>query len=199
MRAKRKTLRTRSTKHMSLTSSSNVSSNALYQYHFASAMASQEPKNGAVSPPIAAAESTLSPKSLMQRTAMCLWVPLIHAASHVVAPDIFPVPFPPSPLPPPLPLQRESVEAGDESSYLPSDRRPLNLKKTDLAVACKRIRVPCGRRRLSWLIGKRRRGQAQIEELTLFYHEEGREDVPVVSREVNREPKWTGGDSIKLI
>jgi hypothetical protein len=163
------------------------------------------PKNGAVSPPSAAAESTPSPQSLTQLTAMSLRVPLLDAASHVVAPDLVPAPLPPPPLPPPLPLQHESfeiVEAGDERSRLPSDRCPINLKQTDLAVACKRICVPSGGKKVELVNRLAEKGAtttAQIEELILLYHEEGREDVPVVSRALNREPKWTGGESIRLI
>jgi hypothetical protein len=142
MRAKRRTLRTQSTSVFDFLFKSHS-----LPVHFASAMASQEPKNGAVPPPSAAAESTPSPQSQTQLTAMSLRVPLLDAASHVIAPDLFPAPLPPPPLPPPIPLQRESfeiVEAGDECSHLPSDRCPMILKQTDHAVACKRIRVPSG-------------------------------------------------------
>jgi hypothetical protein len=76
------------------------------------------------------------------------------------------------------------------------------LKQTDLAIACKRIRVPSGGKKVvlvNCLAEKGATTTTQIEELILLYHEEGREEIPVVSRAVNREPKWNGGEYIRPI
>jgi hypothetical protein len=79
---------------------------------------------------------------------------------------------------------------------------PMNLKQSDLAEACRRVRAPSGGTKAELVKRLKERGALtlrQVQDLVKLYRDAGREEVGHSRLVSSREPRGSEGESFRLI